>query len=59
MTLVYAVFRLDPILLTAHSLSLFIYLRNILIFYNKQSLFSRFHIPALNKLIAFISGKIN
>ncbi|MGV8138737.1 MAG: lipid-A-disaccharide synthase N-terminal domain-containing protein [Mangrovibacterium sp.] len=59
MTLVYAVFRLDPILLAAHSLSLFIYLRNILIFYNKRSLFGHVDIPVLNKLIAFISGKIN
>jgi lipid-A-disaccharide synthase-like uncharacterized protein len=59
MTFIYAVFRLDPILLAAHSLSLFIYLRNILIFYNKRSLFSRLNIPVLNKLIAFISGKIN
>ncbi|MEL7585935.1 MAG: lipid-A-disaccharide synthase N-terminal domain-containing protein [Prolixibacteraceae bacterium] len=59
MTLIYAVFRLDPVLLAAHSLSLFIYLRNILISYNKRSLFSRLKVPALGKLIAFISGKIN
>ncbi len=59
MTLIYAVFRLDPILLAAHGLSLFIYLRNILIFYNKKSLFGRIDIPGLNRLIAFISGKIN
>lgn len=59
MTLIYAVFRLDPILLAAHSLSLFIYLRNILIFYHKKSLFSRLNVPVLNRLIAFISGKIN
>lgn len=59
MTLIYAVFRVDPVLLAAHSLSLFIYLRNILIFYNKRSLFSRLKIPAFGKLIAFISGKIN
>jgi lipid-A-disaccharide synthase-like uncharacterized protein len=59
MTLIYAVFRLDPILLAAHGLSLFIYLRNILIFYNKKSLFGRIDIPGLNRLISFISGKIN
>jgi lipid-A-disaccharide synthase-like uncharacterized protein len=59
MTLVYAAFRLDPILLAAHSLSLFIYLRNILIFYDKRSLFGHIDIPVLNRLIEFISGKIN
>ncbi len=59
MTFIYAVFRLDPILLVAHSMSMFIYLRNILIHYNKKSLFSRLNIPVLNKLIALISGKIN
>lgn len=59
MTLVYAAFRLDPILLAAHSLSLFIYLRNILIASNRKSLFSRFDLPLFNRLIAFISGKIH
>jgi lipid-A-disaccharide synthase-like uncharacterized protein len=59
MTFIYAILRLDPILLIAHSLSIFIYLRNILIFYNKRSLFGRLNIPMLNKLIAFISNKIN
>jgi lipid-A-disaccharide synthase-like uncharacterized protein len=59
MTFIYAVFRLDPILLAAHSMSMFIYLRNTLIHYNKKSLFSRLNIPVLNKLIALISGKIN
>jgi lipid-A-disaccharide synthase-like uncharacterized protein len=59
MTFIYGIFRLDPVLLAAHSLSLFVYLRNILIHYNKKSLFSRLNIPALNKLIAFIAGKIN
>ncbi|MGV8091528.1 MAG: lipid-A-disaccharide synthase N-terminal domain-containing protein [Mangrovibacterium sp.] len=59
MTFIYAILRLDPILLIAHSLSIFIYLRNILIFYNKRSLFGRLNIPMLNKLIAFISSKIN
>jgi len=59
MTFIYAAFRLDPVLLLAHSLSLFVYLRNILIHYNKKSLFSRLNIPVLNKLITYISGKIN
>ncbi len=59
MTLIYAVFRLDPVLLTAHSLSIFIYLRNILIHYQKGGLFGHINNPVLDKLIAFISGKIH
>lgn len=58
MNFVYGVFRLDPVLVAAHSLGMFVYLRNILIHYNKRSLFSRLKIPVLNKLIAFVSGKI-
>jgi len=59
MTLIYAVFRLDPVLLTAHSLSIFIYLRNILIHYQKGGLFGHINHPVLDKLIAFISDKIH
>lgn len=58
MNFLYGIFRLDPVLVAAHSLGMFVYLRNILIHYNKRSLFSRLNIPVLNKLIAFISGKI-
>ncbi|WP_159521113.1 lipid-A-disaccharide synthase N-terminal domain-containing protein [Sunxiuqinia indica] len=58
MNLIYGIFRLDPVLVAAHSLGMFVYLRNILIHYNKRSLFSRLNIPVLNKLIAFVSGKI-
>ncbi|TDO04930.1 lipid-A-disaccharide synthase N-terminal domain-containing protein [Sunxiuqinia elliptica] len=58
MNFLYGMFRLDPVLVAAHSLGMFVYLRNILIHYNKRSLFSRLNIPVLNKLIAFISGKI-
>jgi lipid-A-disaccharide synthase-like uncharacterized protein len=58
MNLIYGIFRLDPVLVAAHSLGMFVYLRNILIHYNKRSLFSRLNIPILNKLIAFVSGKI-
>jgi lipid-A-disaccharide synthase-like uncharacterized protein len=58
MNLVYGVFRLDPVLVAAHSLGMFVYLRNILIHYNKRSLFSRLNIPIVNNFIAFVSGKI-
>ncbi len=58
MNFVYAIYRLDPVLFAAHSLGMFIYLRNILIHFNKKSLFDRINIPVVNKLIAYISGKI-
>ena len=58
MNFIYGIFRLDPVLLAAHSLGMFIYLRNILIHYNKKGLFSQLNIPVLNKLITFVSGKI-
>lgn len=58
MNFIYGLFRLDPVLVAAHSLGMFVYLRNILIHYNKRSLFSRLNIPILNKLIAFVSEKI-
>ena len=58
MNFVYAIYRLDPVLFAAHSLGMFIYMRNILIYYNKKSLFDRVNIPVINKLIAYISGKI-
>ncbi len=58
MNFVYAIYRLDPVLFAAHSLGMFIYLRNILIHFNKKSLFDRVNIPVVNKLIAYISGKI-
>lgn len=58
MNFIYGIFRLDPVLLAAHSLGMFVYIRNILIYYNKRGLFDRLNIPILNKLIAVISGKI-
>ncbi len=58
MNFIYGIFRLDPVLLAAHSFGMFVYLRNILIHYNKKSLFSRMDVPVINKLIARISGKI-
>lgn len=59
MIFTYSIARLDPVLFAAHSLGLFIYLRNILLHYGKGSLFSRLqNIPVLNKLIGKVSGKI-
>jgi len=59
MTLIYAVSRLDPVLLTAHSLSLFIYLRNILTPDQRGGLLGHLNHPVLDKLVAFFSGSIH
>jgi lipid-A-disaccharide synthase-like uncharacterized protein len=59
MTFIYGVFRLDPVLLLANSLGIFMYLRNILIHYHKNKLFESInHLPLINRMITFISGKI-
>lgn len=55
----YAIYRLDPVLFAAHSLGLFIYIRNILLHTGGSSLFSKLEkIPALNNLINKISAKL-
>ncbi len=51
MLFVYAIFRLDPVVFAAHSLGLFIYIRNILLHYGKKSILSRINIPLVNRLI--------
>ncbi|MCD6354918.1 MAG: lipid-A-disaccharide synthase N-terminal domain-containing protein [Prolixibacteraceae bacterium] len=59
MIFTYSIYRLDPVLFAAHSLGLFIYVRNILLHYGKGSLFSKLSkIPVLNKIIHKISDKI-
>lgn len=59
MIFTYAVYRLDPVLFAAHSLGLFIYIRNILLHMGKGSLFSRVeNIPVLNKIIKKVSAKL-
>ena len=58
MNFVYAIFRLDPILFAAHTLSMFIYLRNILILLDRKSVFSKINIPFVNKLIHSVSKRI-
>ena len=60
MILIYSIYRADPVLFAAHSLGLFIYARNILICYGKNSLFSKFsNVIFLNRLINKVSEKIN
>lgn len=59
MIFTYSISRLDPVLFAAHSLGLFIYIRNILLHYGKGSLFSKLNkIPILNRFIGRISDKI-
>lgn len=59
MIFTYSIARIDPVLFAAHSLGLFIYLRNILLHYGKGSLFNRLQsIPILNKIIGKVSDKI-
>jgi len=59
MIFTYSIYRLDPVLFAAHSLGLFVYMRNILLHLGKGSLFSKMEkIPVLNKVFKKISEKI-
>jgi lipid-A-disaccharide synthase-like uncharacterized protein len=54
----YAIYRLDPVLFAAHSLGLFIYIRNILLHLGKGSLFSKLEKHrGINALFGKISKK--
>ncbi len=58
MIFAYSIFRLDPVLFLAHILGLFMYLRNILIYFGKRSLFSGIRIPLIQNLIRDINSKL-
>ncbi len=58
MIFVYAILRLDPVLFMAHCLGGFIYLRNILLYFGRKSLFSRINVPLFAKISAKVSEKI-
>ncbi|MDX9881086.1 MAG: lipid-A-disaccharide synthase N-terminal domain-containing protein [Prolixibacteraceae bacterium] len=58
MNIVYAVFRLDPVLFLAHLLSMVIYLRNVLILRNRKGLFGKANIPFADRIIHSVSKKI-
>ena len=58
MNFIYGIFRLDPVLIASHALGSFVYLRNILILNQKESLFDRIKIPTINKFVTRISNKI-
>lgn len=57
--LVYAIFRLDPVLFISNSLGMFVYIRNILIFNGSTGIFSRINSRFVNNLTGKISKKIN
>lgn len=55
----YAIYRLDPVLFAAHSIGIFVYIRNILLHAGKQSIFSKFDkIPFLHHFLSKISDKM-
>lgn len=59
MIFTYSIARLDPVLFAAHSLGLFVYVRNILLHFGKGSLFTKLNkVPILNKFIGKVSDKI-
>ncbi len=59
MIFTYSIYRLDPVLFAAHSLGLFVYLRNILLHMGKGSLFNKLKkLPFLNSAITKVSDKI-
>jgi lipid-A-disaccharide synthase-like uncharacterized protein len=59
MIFVYSILRFDPVLFLAHALGMFMYLRNILLFYGKRSIFARLNWPFLNRFTKKLSERIN
>jgi lipid-A-disaccharide synthase-like uncharacterized protein len=59
MIFVYSIPRLDPVLFTAHSLGLFMYIRNIFLHYGKKGIFYKLtKTPSLKNIIKQISDRI-
>lgn len=57
--LIYAIFRLDPVLFISNSLGLFVYIRNIFLYKGMASILSRIDSRFINDLSDKISKKIN
>jgi lipid-A-disaccharide synthase-like uncharacterized protein len=55
---VYSIFRLDPVLFLSNLLGLFIYTRNLLLYFGKSSLISRINITSISNLSKKISDRI-
>jgi hypothetical protein len=59
MIFTYAIYRLDPVLFAAHSLGLFIYIRNILLHSGRGSIFRKLEkFPYFNKIIGKLADKM-
>ncbi len=59
MIFIYSIPRLDPVLFISNSLGLFMYSRNILLYYGKQGIFAKLsHKPSFRKIINLVSDKI-
>jgi lipid-A-disaccharide synthase-like uncharacterized protein len=59
MIFTYAIYRLDPVLFAAHSLGLFIYIRNILLHSGRGSIFRKLEkLPYFNKIMGKLPDKI-
>ena len=59
MIFTYSIPRLDPVLFASHGFGLFVYTRNILLHYGKESLFTKLNrMPVINKIIGKVSDKI-
>lgn len=59
MIFTYVIYRLYPVLFAAHSLGLFIYIRNILLHSGRGVLFRKLEkIPFFNKIMGKIADKI-
>jgi lipid-A-disaccharide synthase-like uncharacterized protein len=56
--LVYAVFRLDPVLFLSNSLGIFVYIRNILLYKGRVGMLSGMHTGRLIRIVMLISQKI-
>jgi lipid-A-disaccharide synthase-like uncharacterized protein len=56
---IYAIFRLDPVLFISNLISLFVYLRNLLLDAGKSSLLSRINNSSISNLSKKISDRIN
>jgi len=59
MIFTYAIYRLDPVLFAAHSLGLFVYIRNILLHSGRGSIFRKLEkVPYFNKIMGEIADKM-
>lgn len=58
MIFIYAVLRLDPVLFAAHSVGIFIYIRNILLYKGRSGIFNKLDMPGIKKISEKVSARI-